>query len=96
MNQYLINCRGNLVDLSHPKMMGILNITPDSFSDGGMFNNEYAAIKQVEKMLSKGAEIIDIGAQSTRPNAQKLSAKQEIDRLGSIISKLAVDRKSVV
>ncbi len=88
MNQYLINCRGNLVDLSQPKMMGILNITPDSFSDGGMFNDEYTAIKQVEKMLSKGAEIIDIGAQSTRPNAQKLSAKQEIDRLGSIISKL--------
>ena len=88
MNQCLINCRGRLIDLSHPKMMGILNITPDSFSDGGMFNNEYAAIKQVEKMLSKGAEIIDIGAQSTRPNAQKLSAEQEIDRLGSIISKL--------
>ena len=88
MNQYLINCRGNLVDLSQPKMMGILNITPDSFSDGGLFNDEYTAIKQVEKMLSKGAEIIDIGAQSTRPNAQKLSAEQEIDRLGSIISKL--------
>lgn len=65
--------------------MGILNLTPDSFSDGGKFNNETNALLQTEKMLSEGATIIDIGAQSTRPNANFLSAQEEIHRLGSII-----------
>lgn len=68
--------------------MGILNLTPDSFSDGGKFNNETNALLQTEKMLNEGASIIDIGAQSTRPNADFLSAKEEIQRLGSIISSI--------
>ena len=54
--------------------MGILNLTPDSFSDGGKFNSEKNALIQAEKMISDGADIIDIGAQSTRPNAEKISA----------------------
>ncbi|WP_326985119.1 dihydropteroate synthase [Chryseobacterium sp. MYb264] len=66
--------------------MGILNLTPDSFSDGGKFNNEKAALEQSEKMLKGGAEIIDIGPQSTRPNAEFLSAKEEIRRIGNMIS----------
>lgn len=67
--------------------MGILNLTPDSFSDGGLFfNNEKLALQQVEKMLRKGANIIDIGAQSTRPNANFISAKEEIKRIGKTIS----------
>lgn len=86
MKNFSINCRGRLVDLSTPKVMGILNLTPDSFSDGGQFNNEKLALLQVEKMINEGAEIIDIGAQSTRPNAQFLSAQEEINRLGNIIS----------
>lgn len=81
-----MNCRGQLFDLSKPKIMGILNLTPDSFSDGGKFNDEDSALKQVEKMLIDGAEIIDIGAQSTRPNAEFLSAKEEILRIGNLIS----------
>lgn len=68
--------------------MGILNITPDSFSDGGHFNTEKNALLQAEKMIAVGADILDIGAQSTRPNATKISAKDEIERLGSIISKI--------
>ena len=68
--------------------MGILNLTPDSFSDGGKFNEEKNALIQVEKMISDGADIIDIGAQSTRPNAEKISAKEEIERLGKLISKI--------
>lgn len=76
------------MDLSVPKLMGILNITPDSFSDGGKFNSEKNALIQVEKMLSEGADFIDIGAQSTRPDAEKISAKQEIERLGNLISKI--------
>lgn len=83
-----MNCRGQLIDLSEPKIMGILNMTPDSFSDGGKFNNEKSALLQVEKMINEGAAMIDIGAQSTRPNAQHLSAKEEIVRLGSLISKI--------
>ncbi len=81
-----INCNGRLIDLSTPKLMGILNITPDSFSDGGKFLNEKSALLQAEKMINDGADFIDIGAQSTRPNAELCSAKDEIARLGSIIS----------
>lgn len=66
--------------------MGILNLTPDSFSDGGKFNNEKSALLQTEKMLKEGATFIDIGAQSTRLNAEFLSAKEEIQRIGNIIS----------
>lgn len=81
-----INCNGKLVDLSSPKLMGILNLTPDSFSDGGKFNNEKSALQHAEKLLNEGAAIIDIGAQSTRPNAEFLSSEEEIARIGKIIS----------
>ncbi|WP_121487120.1 dihydropteroate synthase [Chryseobacterium sp. 7] len=68
--------------------MGILNMTPDSFSDGGKFNNEKSALKHAEKLLKDGAEILDIGPQSTRPNAEFLSAGEEIKRIGSLISQI--------
>ena len=86
INHHSINCRGKLIDLSSPKIMGILNLTPDSFSDGGKFNDEKSALLQAEKMIKEGADFIDIGAQSTRPNAEFLSAKEEIWRLGNVIS----------
>ena len=86
INHHSINCRGKLIDLSTPKIMGILNLTPDSFSDGGKFNDEKSALLQAEKMIKDGADFIDIGAQSTRPNAEFLSAKQEILRIGNVIS----------
>ena len=86
INHHSINCRGKLIDLSSPKIMGILNLTPDSFSDGGKFNDEKSALLQAEKMIKDGADFIDIGAQSTRPNAEFLSAKEEIWRLGNVIS----------
>lgn len=66
--------------------MGILNLTPDSFSDGGLFFNEKNAMLQVERMVKDGVDIIDIGAQSSRPNATKVSATEEIKRLGKSIS----------
>ncbi len=66
--------------------MGILNVTPDSFSDGGQFNSEKEALRQAEKMVTEGADILDIGAQSTRPGAEKLTAADEIARLGTLIS----------
>ncbi len=83
---YSINCNGRLVQLDTPKIMGILNLTPDSFSDGGKFNTEKSALEHAEKLLKDGAEILDIGPQSTRPNAEFLSAEQEINRIGNIIS----------
>mgnify|MGYP000302316826 FL=1 len=86
INHHSINCRGKLIDLSTPKIMGILNLTPDSFSDGGKFNNEKSALLQAEKMIKDGADFIDFGAQSTRPNAEFLSAEEEIRRLGNVIS----------
>ncbi|MCW3170311.1 dihydropteroate synthase [Chryseobacterium sp. 09-1422] len=66
--------------------MGILNLTPDSFSDGGKFNTEKSALQQAEKMLKDGASMIDIGPQSTRPNAEFLSSLEEIKRIGNVIS----------
>ncbi|QFG54419.1 dihydropteroate synthase [Chryseobacterium sp.] len=66
--------------------MGILNMTPDSFSDGGKFNSEKSALIHAEKMMVAGASIIDIGPQSTRPNAEYLTAHEEIRRLGKIIA----------
>ena len=85
-NDFSINCNGRLVDLNTPKIMGILNLTPDSFSDGGKFNNEKSALLHAEKLLKDGADFIDIGAQSTRPNAEYLSAEEEIRRIGNMIS----------
>ncbi|MCD5967889.1 dihydropteroate synthase [Riemerella anatipestifer] len=86
MKTHSINCRGRLVDFSTPKIMGILNLTPDSFSDGGKFNTETSALIQTEKMLKEGASFIDLGAQSTRPNAQLVSVQEEIKRIGNLIS----------
>ncbi len=88
INNHSLNCNGRLVDLSSPKIMGILNLTPDSFSDGGKFNNEKAALQHAEKILKDGGEIIDIGPQSTRPNAEFLSSAQEIKRMGTVISEI--------
>ncbi|KFF29075.1 dihydropteroate synthase [Chryseobacterium piperi] len=81
-----INCNGQLIDLTKPKIMGILNLTPDSFSDGGKFNSEKSALEHTEKLLKDGAEFIDVGPQSTRPNAEFLSSEEEIKRLGNFIS----------
>jgi len=83
-----INCNGRIVDLTIPKIMGILNLTPDSFSDGGKFNDEKTALEHTEKLLKEGAEIIDIGPQSTRPHAEFLTSKEEILRIGKLISQI--------
>ena len=83
---FTLNSNGKLIDLSTPKIMGILNLTPDSFSDGGKFNDEKSALQHAEKLLKDGASMIDIGAQSTRPNAEFLSSDEEIRRIGKLIS----------
>lgn len=80
-----INCKGNLIDLSTPKVMGILNITPNSFYDGGKYNSEVEILNQVDKMLLDGATFIDIGAYSSKPGAEFVSEEEEINRLLPVI-----------
>lgn len=80
-----INCKGQLIDLSSPKVMGILNITPDSFYDGNYYNTEKEILKHVEKMLTEGATFIDLGAYSSRPKAEHISEDEELKRIIPII-----------
>jgi dihydropteroate synthase len=75
-----INCGNKLISLEYPIAMGILNTTPDSFYDGGKFNEELAFIKRFEQMLDEGAMIIDIGGASSRPGAKALTTEEEISR----------------
>jgi dihydropteroate synthase len=81
-----INCKGLLVDLSTPKVMGILNVTPNSFFDGGKYKNEIEILSQVEKMLLDGATFIDIGAYSSKPNAEFVSEQEEISRIIPVVN----------
>lgn len=83
-----INCKGNLIYLGQPKVMGILNVTPDSFFDGGRFKDEKTIITQVEKMLLEGATFIDVGAYSSRPGAEAVSEDLELARILPIVTLL--------
>ena len=83
-----INCKGKLIDLTTPKVMGILNITPDSFFDGGKFSSDANILKHTEKMLSEGATFIDVGGYSSRPNAQHISEDEELKRVIPVVELL--------
>lgn len=80
-----INCKGKLVDLNKPKVMGILNCTPDSFFDGGKYRDENQLLTQVEKMLADDADFIDIGAYSSKPNADFVSENEEMQRIIPVV-----------
>jgi len=82
-----LSCRGSLIDLSSPVVMGILNTTPDSFSDGGLFNTENAALNRIEEMAREGAGIIDIGGESTRPGSDPVSVDEELSRTIPVIKR---------
>jgi len=82
---YTLNCSGKLISLQQPLIMGILNLTPDSFFDGGKHNSTEKALQQTEKMLAEGADIIDVGGYSTRPNAKDISEKEELNRVLPVI-----------
>lgn len=84
-----INIKGTILDVSSPIVMGILNITPDSFSDGGRYVSPDDAIKRAKQMDDEGASIIDIGGYSSRPNAEDVSEQEEMDRVIPIIEKLS-------
>lgn len=76
-----LQCEKHILDLATPQVMGILNVTPDSFSDGGKFSKIDLALKQVEEMIADGATIIDIGGESTRPGAKDVIESDELDRV---------------
>ncbi|MEX2457207.1 MAG: dihydropteroate synthase [Balneolaceae bacterium] len=75
-----VQCRNKKLNLQTPKIMGILNVTPDSFSDGGQFTSVDTALSHIEKMVNEGASVIDIGGESTRPGADPVSVKDELER----------------
>ena len=81
-----INCKGKLIDFSSPKVMGVLNITPDSFYDGGYYKNEKELLSQTEKMLLEGATFIDIGAYSSKPGASHISEEEELQRILPVVT----------
>jgi len=81
----ILNCAGKQLDLTHPQVMGILNVTPDSFSDGGQFLAQDAALAQARQMVKDGAAIIDVGGESTRPGAAVVSIEEEISRVVPVI-----------
>ena len=83
-----LNCRGRLLDLSEPVVMGILNATPDSFFDGGRFVDEKAVVARVRKMLAEGAVVIDVGGVSTRPGAAEVSQQEELHRVMPVVESI--------
>jgi len=84
-------CNGRRLDLSRPQVMGILNITPDSFSDGGRFLGRDAALRQAQQMATEGAAILDVGGESSRPGAAPVSLQQELDRVIPVVEALAAE-----
>jgi dihydropteroate synthase len=80
-----VNLNGNLIDLSSPVVMGILNVTPDSFYDGGFYTTDIAIIKRATQIIEDGAQFIDIGAMSSRPGAKEISLQEELNRLLPVV-----------
>lgn len=91
-----INCRGTLFDFNQPRVMGILNITPDSFYDGGKYDNPEQILEMAKKMISDGADILDIGAYSSRPGAEHISEKDELNRLISVVEIIRKNMPEVI
>lgn len=87
----ILHCGRLKLDLSQPHIMGILNVTPDSFSDGGLHHEKAAALHRARQMIDEGAAIIDIGGESTRPGAAPVSLQQELDRVLPVVEGLAND-----
>ncbi len=83
-----INCNGELIDLSIPKVMGILNVTPDSFFDGGHYTNNREVLQRVEQMLTDGATFIDVGGYSSKPNAVAVTVQEEKARTIPVVASI--------
>ena len=84
-----LDCAGKILDLSRPAVMGVLNVTPDSFSDGGRYFQLADALRRAEVMVEEGAALIDVGGESTRPGAPPVSVQEELDRVLPVVERLA-------
>lgn len=91
-----MNFTGRLVDLSRCQVMGILNVTPDSFSDGGRFTTADAALVRARTMVEDGASFIDVGGESTRPGAEPVSTQEELDRVCPVVEAIARELDTVI
>jgi len=91
-----MRCGTQTLDLKRPVVMGVLNVTPDSFSDGGQFIDAAAAVAHGVRMVEEGAGIIDVGGESTRPGADPVSSEEEIRRVVPVIEKLRVQTNAVI
>src|SRR5690606_3864152 len=91
-----INCKGKLIDLSHPKIMGILNTTPDSFFSGSRSQNIDSALKRIEKLLTEGADFIDIGGMTTRPGSAEVSESDELERVVRAVEKAELEFPEII
>lgn len=90
-SEKILKGRGRTLDLSTPLIMGILNVTPDSFSDGGLYNSKDKALEQAERMVKEGAAVIDIGGESTRPGAETVSEDEELSRVLPVVQAVAAE-----
>jgi dihydropteroate synthase len=84
-----LSCGSRVLDLSLPQVMGVLNVTPDSFSDGGRFLDIDTALRHAESMVAAGAALVDVGGESTRPGARKISEAEELQRVAPVIEAIA-------
>ena len=82
-------CGNRVLDLAHTHVMGILNVTPDSFSDGGRFASQDAALRHAQAMVLAGATLIDVGGESTRPGAPVVSPQEEVDRVAPVVERIS-------
>lgn len=91
-----LSCGSRVLDFSRPHVMGILNVTPDSFSDGGRFVNVDAALRHAEAMVAAGATLIDIGGESTRPGARSVSPLEELERVAPVVEAIARELEVII
>ena len=91
-----MNFAGRELDLSRCHVMGILNVTPDSFSDGGRFNSRESALVRARQMVNDGASFIDVGGESTRPGANEVSTQEELDRVCPVVEAIAKELDTVI
>jgi dihydropteroate synthase len=96
MTDSSIVCANKVLDLTQPQVMGILNVTPDSFSDGGHFHSRDKALLQAQRMIAQGAAIIDIGGESTRPGAMEVSVDEELDRVIPLVEKINAEHDIII
>ncbi|MEQ3725239.1 dihydropteroate synthase [Alcanivorax sp.] len=96
MHPITLSCGARTLDLSAPVVMGVLNVTPDSFSDGGRYTERDAALRQAEQMLRDGAAILDVGGESTRPGAAPVCEQEELDRVIPIVEALGRELDALV